>query len=79
MRRNEKIKLIQSKKVRSRKRKSRRGKRKKKNAKNLVDGIELTEKDLILTLSRHGVKVVPGVAVSMCVPVKGVTSNGRLR
>ena len=31
------------------------------NAKNLVDGIELTEKDLILTLSRHGVKVVPGV------------------
>lgn len=31
------------------------------NAKNLVDGIELTEKDLILTLSRHGVKTVPGV------------------
>lgn len=31
------------------------------NAKNLVDGIELTEKDLILTLSRHGVKPVPGV------------------
>lgn len=30
------------------------------NAKNLVDGIELTEKDLILTLSRHGVKAVPG-------------------
>ena len=24
------------------------------NAKNLLDGIELTEKDLILTLSRHG-------------------------
>jgi len=31
------------------------------NAKNLLDGIELTEKDLILTLSRHGVKAVPGV------------------
>ena len=32
-----------------------------KNAQNLLDGIELTEKDLILTLSRHGVKAVPGV------------------
>ncbi len=31
-----------------------------KNAKNLLDGIELTEKDLILTLSRHGVRAVPG-------------------
>ena len=31
------------------------------NAKNLLDGIELTEKDLILTLSRHGVKPVAGV------------------
>jgi len=31
------------------------------NAKNLLDGIELTEKDLILTLSRHGVKPVLGV------------------
>ena len=31
------------------------------NAKNLLDGIELTEKDLILTLSRHGVKPVVGV------------------
>ena len=31
------------------------------NAKNLLDGIELTEKDLILTLSRHGVRAVPGV------------------
>jgi len=31
------------------------------NAKNLLDGIELTEKDLILILSRHGVKAVPGV------------------
>ncbi|WP_233353704.1 nucleotide exchange factor GrpE [Hellea balneolensis] len=31
------------------------------NAKNLLEGIELTEKDLILTLSRHGVKAVPGV------------------
>lgn len=31
------------------------------NAKNLVDGIELTEKDLIMVLSRHGVKPVPGV------------------
>jgi len=30
------------------------------NAKNLLDGIELTEKDLILTLSRHGVRAVPG-------------------
>jgi len=31
------------------------------NAKNLLDGIELTEKDLILILARHGVKAVPGV------------------
>ncbi len=31
------------------------------NAKNLVDGIELTEKDLIMVLARHGVKPVPGV------------------
>lgn len=31
------------------------------NAKNLVDGIELTEKDLIMILSRHGVKAVSGV------------------
>ncbi|MEP3889229.1 MAG: nucleotide exchange factor GrpE [Hellea sp.] len=31
------------------------------NAKNLLEGIELTEKDLILTLSRHGVRAVPGV------------------
>jgi molecular chaperone GrpE len=31
------------------------------NAKNLVAGIELTEKDLIMVLSRHGVKPVPGV------------------
>jgi molecular chaperone GrpE len=31
------------------------------NAKNLVAGIELTEKDLILVLARHGVKPVPGV------------------
>jgi len=31
------------------------------NAKNLLEGIELTEKDLILTLSRHGVKAVLGV------------------
>jgi len=31
------------------------------NAKNLVDGIELTEKDLMLVLSRHGVKPVSGV------------------
>lgn len=31
------------------------------NAKNLVAGIELTEKDLIMVLSRHGVKAVPGV------------------
>lgn len=31
------------------------------NAKNLVAGIELTEKDLIMVLSRHGVKPVDGV------------------
>jgi len=31
------------------------------NAKNLLDGIELTEKDLIMILARHGVKAVPGV------------------
>ena len=30
------------------------------NAKNLVDGIELTEKELIAVFSRHGVKPVPG-------------------
>lgn len=31
------------------------------NAKNLVEGIELTEKDLMAVLSRHGVTAVPGV------------------
>lgn len=31
------------------------------NAANLLDGIELTEKDLIMILARHGVKAVPGV------------------
>ena len=31
------------------------------NAKNLVEGIELTEKDLMATLARHGVTAVPGV------------------
>ncbi len=31
------------------------------NAKNLVDGIELTEKDLMAVLARHDVKAVPGV------------------
>lgn len=31
------------------------------NAKNLLDGIELTEKDLMAVLARHGVKAVPGV------------------
>ena len=30
------------------------------NAKNLLDGIELTEKDLIMILARHGVRAVPG-------------------
>jgi molecular chaperone GrpE len=30
------------------------------NAKNLVEGIELTEKELIAVFSRHGVKPVPG-------------------
>ncbi len=30
------------------------------NAKNLMEGIELTEKDLIMILSRHGVRAVPG-------------------
>lgn len=30
------------------------------NAKNLVDGIELTEKDLIAVFARHGIKAVPG-------------------
>ena len=30
------------------------------NAKNLLDGIEMTEKDLIMILSRHGIKAVPG-------------------
>ena len=30
------------------------------NAKNLVDGIELTEKDLMAVLARHGVTAVPG-------------------
>jgi len=30
------------------------------NAKNLVDGIELTEKDLMAVLARHGIKAVPG-------------------
>jgi len=31
------------------------------NAKNLVQGIELTEKDLMAVLARHGVTAVPGV------------------
>lgn len=31
------------------------------NARNLMDGIELTEKDLTTVLARHGVKPVPGV------------------
>lgn len=31
------------------------------NAKQLVEGIELTEKDLMAVLARHDVKVVPGV------------------
>ena len=30
------------------------------NAKNLVDGIELTEKDLMAVLARHGIKAVQG-------------------
>lgn len=30
------------------------------NAKNLLDGLELTEKDLIAVFARHGVKPVPG-------------------
>jgi len=31
------------------------------NAKNLLDGIELTEKDLIMILARHGIKAVAGI------------------
>ncbi len=31
------------------------------NAKNLLEGIQLTEKDLIMILARHGIKAVPGV------------------
>lgn len=30
------------------------------NAKNLVDGIELTQKDLMAVFARHGIKAVPG-------------------
>ena len=30
------------------------------NAKNLLDGLELTEKDLIAVFARHGIKSVPG-------------------
>lgn len=30
------------------------------NAKNLLEGIELTEKDLMAVLARHGIKAVPG-------------------
>ncbi len=30
------------------------------NAKNLVEGIELTEKNLMAALARHGIKAVPG-------------------
>lgn len=30
------------------------------NAKNLLDGIELTEKEFMAVLARHGVKAVPG-------------------
>lgn len=31
------------------------------NAKNLLDGIELTEKELMAVFARHGIKSVPGV------------------
>jgi len=31
------------------------------NAKNLLDGIELTEKELMAVFARHGIKAVPGV------------------
>ena len=30
------------------------------NAKNLLEGIELTEKNLMAVLARHGIKAVPG-------------------
>lgn len=30
------------------------------NAKNLMEGIELTEKDMMAVLARHGIKAVPG-------------------
>ena len=30
------------------------------NAKNLLDGLELTEKDLMAVFARHGIKAVPG-------------------
>jgi len=30
------------------------------NAKNLLEGIELTEKDMMAVLARHGIKSVPG-------------------
>lgn len=30
------------------------------NAKNLLEGIELTEKDMMAVLARHGIKAVPG-------------------
>ncbi|HFB54927.1 MAG TPA: nucleotide exchange factor GrpE, partial [Hellea balneolensis] len=30
------------------------------NAKNLLEGIELTQKELMSVFARHGIKVVPG-------------------
>jgi molecular chaperone GrpE len=45
------------------------------NAKNLVAGIELTEKDLIMVLSRHGVKPVPGVGAKFDPNVHQAVAN----
>ena len=45
------------------------------NAKNLVEGIELTEKDLMAVLARHGVTAVPGVGAKFDPNVHQAVAN----
>ena len=45
------------------------------NAKNLVEGIELTEKDLMAVLARHGVVAVPGVGAKFDPNVHQAVAN----
>lgn len=45
------------------------------NAKNLVEGIELTEKNLMAVLARHGVTAVPGVGTKFDPNVHQAVAN----